>query len=187
MSAPHPTPLPDGLHRLLRAGLPVVLVTVDADGWGHTAMTWAVAVAPDRVRFGVDHGSATLANLERAGKAALQVIARDNAIALIKGRAKPVRARIAAPFAIAMWELVPIAVKDQANQCELFKLRLTVAKEAHIIEQSGCVISLRASSSGRCAGSAPRALRRVLSRCHCPPRCDTRNDDNRNEDTRNQD
>jgi len=114
MSAPQPTRLPEGLHRLLRAGLPVVLVTVDADGWGHTAMTWAVAVAPDRVRFGVDHGSATLANLERAGKAALQVIARDNAIALIKGRAKPVRARIAAPFAIAMWELVPIAVKDQA-------------------------------------------------------------------------
>ena len=114
MSAPHPTPLPEGLHRLLRAGLPVVLVTVGADGWGHTAMTWAVAVAPDRVRFGVDHGSTTLANLERAGKAALQVIARDNAIALIKGRAKPVRARITAPFAIAMWELVPIAVKDQA-------------------------------------------------------------------------
>jgi flavin reductase (DIM6/NTAB) family NADH-FMN oxidoreductase RutF len=115
MNAALPAPLPEGLHRLLRAGLPVVLVTVDADGWGHTAMTWAVAVAPDRVRFGVDHGSMTLANLERAGKAALQVIAPDNSIALIKGRAKPVRARIAAaPFAIAMWELVPIAVKDQA-------------------------------------------------------------------------
>jgi flavin reductase (DIM6/NTAB) family NADH-FMN oxidoreductase RutF len=114
MSAAHPAPLPEGLHRLLRAGLPVVLVTMGADGWGHTAMTWAVAVAPDRVRFGVDHGSTTLANLEHAGKAALQVIARDNTIALIKGQAKPVRPRIeAAPFAIAMWELVPTAVKDQ--------------------------------------------------------------------------
>src|SRR5437660_11171018 len=115
VSAPRPTRLPEGLHRLLRAGLAVVLVTVDADGWGHTAMTWAVAVAPDRVRFGVDHGSATLANLERAGKAALQVIARDNAIALIKGRAKPVPAQIAAPFAAATWELVPLALKYHAQ------------------------------------------------------------------------
>jgi len=53
--------LPDRLAGLLRAGAPVVLLTVGADGWGHAAMTWAVAVVPDRVRFGVDHGSTTLA------------------------------------------------------------------------------------------------------------------------------
>ncbi len=116
MSALHPAPTPpEGLYRLLRTGLPVVLVTVGADGWGHTAMTWAVAIASDRVRFGVDHGSTTLANLERTRKAALQVIARDNTIALIKGHARPVRERIvAAPFAIAMWELAVTEGKDQA-------------------------------------------------------------------------
>lgn len=108
------TTLPDRLFRRLQAGAPVVLITVGADGWGHAAMTWAVAVSADRVRFGVDHGSTTLANLERDGKAALQVIGKGNTLALLKGGARVVRARIeAAPFAMAMWELVPAEVKDQ--------------------------------------------------------------------------
>ncbi len=77
--------LPDRLAGLLRMGSPAVLVTVGADGWGHAVMTWAVAIARDRVRFGVDHGSTTLANLEVDGKAALQVIGKDNILALIKG------------------------------------------------------------------------------------------------------
>ncbi len=107
--------LPDRLAGLLRAGSPAVLVTVGVDGWGHAVMTWAVAIALDRVRFGVDHGSATLANLERDGKAALQVIGNDNIIALIKGLARMRRARIAAaPFAMAMWEMAVTEVKDQA-------------------------------------------------------------------------
>lgn len=107
--------LPEGLAGLLRAGSPVVLVTTGADGWGHAAMTWAVAIAPDRVRFGVDHGSATLANLQRDGKATLQVIGRDNILALIKGQARMRRARIeAAPFAMAMWEMSVTEVKDQS-------------------------------------------------------------------------
>jgi pyridoxamine 5'-phosphate oxidase-like protein len=107
--------LPDRLAGLLHAGSPVVLLTVGADGWGHAAMTWAVAVAPDRVRFGVDHGSRTLANLERDGKAALQVIGRENILALIKGPARMRRARIAAaPFPIALWEMAVTEVKDQS-------------------------------------------------------------------------
>lgn len=107
--------LPDRLAGLLRAGSPVVLLTVGADGWGHAAMTWAVAVAHDRVRFGVDHGSRTLANLERDGKAALQVIGRENILALIKGPARMRRARIAAaPFPIALWEMAVTEVKDQS-------------------------------------------------------------------------
>jgi hypothetical protein len=107
--------LPDRLAGLLGAGSPAALVTVGEDGWGHAAMTWAVALAPDRVRFGVDHGSTTLANLERDGKAALQVIGPDNILALIKGHARMRRARIeAAPFGMAMWELAVTEVKDQA-------------------------------------------------------------------------
>ncbi len=78
-------------------------------------MTWAVAVAPDRVRFGVDHGSTTLANLERDGRATLQVIGRESMLALIKGPARRRRARIAAaPFAMAMWELSVTEVRDQS-------------------------------------------------------------------------
>jgi len=107
--------LPDRLACLLRAGAPVIVVTVGADGWGHAAMTWAVAVAPDRVRFGIDHGSTTLANLERDGKASLQVIGPDNLLALIKGPTQLRRARIAAaPFPMAMWEMAVTEVKDQS-------------------------------------------------------------------------
>ena len=107
--------LPDRLAALLGAGAPAVLLTVGADGWAHAAMTWAVAVAPDRVRFVADHGSMTLANLERDGKAALQVIGRDDIIGLVKGPARMRRPRIeAAPFAMAMWEMAVAEVRDQA-------------------------------------------------------------------------
>lgn len=107
--------LPEPLFRLLQAGAPVVLVTVGQDGWGHAALTWAVAVAPDRVRFAVDHGSRTLANLERDGKAALQVIGPGDALALVKGGARVLRPRIhAAPFQMAMWEMALAEVRDQS-------------------------------------------------------------------------
>jgi hypothetical protein len=99
---------------VLREGTPSVLVTVGEDGWGHAAMTWAVAVAPDRVRFGVDHATRTSANLERTGKAALEVVARDNIILLLKGPARMVRPRIeSAPFAMSMWEVELTELKDQ--------------------------------------------------------------------------
>ncbi len=106
--------LPDRLVILLRDGAPVVLVTVGPDGFPHSALTWAVAMAPDRLRFGVDHGSTTLANLERDGKASLQVIAPGNLLALIKGHARMRRTKIeAAPYGMAMWELAVAEVRDQ--------------------------------------------------------------------------
>ncbi len=106
--------LSNRLLRLLEAGTPVQLITVGADGWGHAALTWGVAPSADRVRFGVDHGSTTLGNLERDGRAALQVVGAENTLALIKGRARMLRARIeAAPFDMAMWELAVAEVKDQ--------------------------------------------------------------------------
>ena len=110
-----PISLPDRLSRLLAAGAPAVLITVGADGFGHAAMTWALAPTPDRVRFIADHGSTTLANLQRDGRAALQVIGRDDLVALIKGPARERRARVeAAPFGMAMWELTVAEVKDQS-------------------------------------------------------------------------
>jgi hypothetical protein len=107
--------LPEPLARLLGRGCAAVLITTGADGWGHAAMTWAAACAPDRVRFAVDDGSTTLSNLRREGKAALQVIGPDNVLALLKGRARPVRPRMeAAPFPLAMWDLAVTEVKDQS-------------------------------------------------------------------------
>ena len=107
--------VPERLAGLLRAGVPAIVVSVGADGFGHAAMTWAVAPGPDRVRFIADHGSTTLANLIRDGKATLQIIGPDNVIALLKGPAAPWRERLqAAPFAMAAWEMTVREVKDQA-------------------------------------------------------------------------
>lgn len=109
------TALPDPLFHFLSRGAPAVLITVGADGWGHAVMTWAAAITPERVRFAADHGSTTLANLERDGKAALQVIGPERLLALLKGPAQILRKRIAAaPFGMALWEMVLTEVKDQA-------------------------------------------------------------------------
>ncbi|HEV2282505.1 MAG TPA: hypothetical protein VGX75_08960 [bacterium] len=112
--------LPERLAGLLREGAPAIVVSVGADGFGHAAMTWAVAgahdiTAPGVVRFVVDGGSTTEINLRRDGRASLQVIGGDDLVALIKGPARERRARIdAAPFAMAMWEMTVADVKDQS-------------------------------------------------------------------------
>lgn len=107
--------LPERVQAFLRPGAPAVLMTVGEDGWAHASMTWAVALAMDRVRFIADHGSATLANLERGGKASLQVIGPDNILVLIKGRARSQHPRVeAAPFGMAMWEMAVTEVRDQS-------------------------------------------------------------------------
>ncbi|MFQ5611610.1 MAG: pyridoxamine 5'-phosphate oxidase family protein [Anaerolineae bacterium] len=107
--------LPDPLFALLKEGCPALLLTVGEDGYPATAYTWAAALQPTTVRFGADHGSATLANLERAERASLQVIQRENLIFLIKGNTSPVKTQIeAAPFKIAMLALEVTEVKDQS-------------------------------------------------------------------------
>lgn len=99
---------------VLGEGVPAVLITVGEDGWGHAAMTWVVAVAADRVRFGVDHATRTSANLERTAKVAFEVAAQDDIILLLKGPAQMVRPRIeSAPFAMSMWEMSLTERKDQ--------------------------------------------------------------------------
>lgn len=106
---------PDRLAGRLRRGVPAIVLSVGTDGWAHAAMTWAVARSSNTVRFIVDCGSTTLANLRRNGKASLQVVAGDDVLALLKGPARECRARVeAAPFAMAMWEMSVEQVKDQA-------------------------------------------------------------------------
>ena len=109
------TVLPDRLTALLRAGAPAIVLSVGADGFSHAAMTWAVAPARARVRFIVDCGSTSEANLRRDGRAALQVVGPGDVLALIKGPARERRARIeGAAFPMAMWEMTVAQVKDQS-------------------------------------------------------------------------
>jgi len=114
MSADRARALPDRAARRLRAGLPAVLVTVGADGWGHAVLTWAAGAAQSRIRFGVDQHTRTLANLRRTRRATLQIIGPGNVLILVKGRARELRAQIhAAPFPMALWEMAAREVKDQ--------------------------------------------------------------------------
>ncbi len=107
--------LPEHPLNYLHAGAPVLLLTTGEDGFPNTAYTWALALDARRVRFGADLGSATLANLQRTGRAALQIIGPDNLVFIVKGTARQVKERIAAtPLRMVMMELDVVAVKDQA-------------------------------------------------------------------------
>ncbi len=107
--------LPERLLSYLHAGAPVLLLTTGEDGFPNTAYTWALALEARRVRFGADLGSATLANLERTGRAALQIIGPENLVFIVKGTARQVKERIASTsLRVAMMELDVAAVKDQA-------------------------------------------------------------------------
>ncbi len=106
--------LPPALLEALRIGAPALLLTNGADGYPHTAYTWAVALDAVSLRFAADQGSATLANLERESAAALQII-RGDLIFLIKGITALVKSQIeAAPFKVAMMALTVREVKDQS-------------------------------------------------------------------------
>jgi hypothetical protein len=107
--------LPDSLLNVLKIGSPTLLLTVGEDGFPNTAFSWAVAVDSTTIHFGADHGSATLANLERTERASLQFIGQDNLVFLIKGTTRKVKFQIeAAPFKIAMMALDVAMVKDQS-------------------------------------------------------------------------
>ena len=107
--------MPERLLAFLRQGAPVLLATYGEDGWPSIVMTWAAARDDRTVRFGVDTGSATEANILREGKATLQVIGPDNILFLIKGTVRKVKDQIeAAPFPIGMAEMSVTEVKDQS-------------------------------------------------------------------------
>ncbi len=107
--------LPDKLLAVLRAGAPALLLTTGEDGYPNVAYTWAAAPDASHVRFGADHGSATLANLQRDGRASLEVTGHGNLVYLVKGTARSVKDRIAAaPFRIALMEMTVAEAKDQS-------------------------------------------------------------------------
>ncbi|MBM4422281.1 MAG: hypothetical protein FJ030_02680 [Chloroflexi bacterium] len=107
--------LPDRLLAALRAGTPALLLTVNDDGFANAAHTWAAAPDSRRIRFGADHGSVSLANLQREERASLQIMAAGNLAYLVKGAARTLKERIAAaPFRIALIEMAVSEVKDQS-------------------------------------------------------------------------
>ncbi len=107
--------LPDSLLNVLKTGSPALLLTVGEDGFPNTTYTWALAINGTTIRFGADHGSATLANLRREQRASLQILGEGNLIFLIKGVTWQVKYQIeAAPFKIAMLALEVAMVKDQS-------------------------------------------------------------------------
>jgi Pyridoxamine 5'-phosphate oxidase len=107
--------LPNKLLIHLRMGAPALLLTMGGDGYPNLAYTWAAAPDARRVRFGADHGSATLANLQRDGRASLQFVGPGNLAFLVKGAARTIKDRIAAaPFRIALMEIVVAEAKDQS-------------------------------------------------------------------------
>lgn len=79
------TEMPKELFAVLSTGVPAILLTVDEDGFPHTAFTFAAASRPDCVAVVADDGSKTLANIERTRKASVQVLAEGNIVFLLKG------------------------------------------------------------------------------------------------------
>lgn len=107
--------LSEPILNALANGAPGLLISIGEGGYPGTAFTWIVAGRRKEVLFGVDHGSATLENLEREGRAAIQVILRENLVYLIYGPVRMVKERLqAAPFEMGAWALEVAAVKDQS-------------------------------------------------------------------------
>lgn len=107
--------VPDDLFHILRAGSPAILVTVDDDGFPHTAFTFTASRVHNRIAVMVDDGSRTLANIERTGQASVQVLAPGNRVYLLKGRVTPDRTRLASsPAPSRRVEIEVVSVKNQA-------------------------------------------------------------------------
>lgn len=108
--------MPEKLVGWLRPGAPGLLLTAGADGYATSAYTWIVALDASRLRFAVDEGGSTLANLQRSGQASLQVIGQGEISFLVKGRARQLKPRLdaAAPYVIQLWEVDVIGAKDQS-------------------------------------------------------------------------
>lgn len=77
--------LPEELFSVLQFGIPAILLTMDSEGFPHTAFTFVATQARDSIAFVMDEGSTTQKNIERTKMASLQILARDNQVYLAKG------------------------------------------------------------------------------------------------------
>ena len=96
-------------------GMPGQVLTVDEGGFPHTSFTWVTTNSIHLLRFGADHGSPTIANIDRSGLAAVQIITDEGQPYLIKGVAAIAKTTIeSAPFAMALAEIEILEVLDQS-------------------------------------------------------------------------
>jgi hypothetical protein len=91
------------------------VITIDAEGYPYTSFTWVVTNSIHLLRFGADHGSPTLANIERSGVSAVQIVTDEGQPYLMKGAAAVANSRIeSAPFPMALIEMEILEVLDQS-------------------------------------------------------------------------
>lgn len=111
-----PAALPGRFARRARDGLPVLVLSVGASGDPHSTYSWAVAADAQTVRFAVDRGSSTSANLARAQRAAVQFVGAWGQNLVAAGAVSQLAARIAAaePIPLEAWELRIDRLKDQS-------------------------------------------------------------------------
>lgn len=103
------------LAEYIARGTPGQIITVDEDSYPQTSFTWVVTTAIHLLRFGADHGSISLADIERSGRAAVQIVTDEGQPYLITGAAKVADGAIeAAPFPMALIELDIEEVQDQS-------------------------------------------------------------------------
>ncbi len=107
--------LPDAALDFLRAGAPVLVLTVGADGFPNAAFTYALALDAQRVRFCIDDGSSTCNNLRGDARVGVQIMASNNLTYILKGVARQIKARLEAkPTPAIVLEMQVQEVKDQA-------------------------------------------------------------------------
>jgi len=102
--------------KVLRRCCPALVLSVDADAYARSTYSWLVAVDAQTLRFAVDGGGGTSANLARDGRATLQVIGQGGLSLLLRG---PVRRLASTPPALAelgmeAWQLQIAEQTDQA-------------------------------------------------------------------------
>lgn len=108
--------MPCRVASYLRQGALGIVMTVGEDGYPTDAFAWVVATDSKTVRFGADHGSKTLGNLQRDGRVAVQIIGPDNLVFLIKGETRCIKDDIdAVPMGIQVWEIEVTGATDQAS------------------------------------------------------------------------
>lgn len=103
------------LAEYIARGTPGQLITIDEAGYPQTSYTWVVTSSLHLLRFGADQGGATLADIQRTGRATVQIVTDEGQPYLIKGAAAVVNDSIeSAPFPLALIELEIQEVLDQA-------------------------------------------------------------------------
>jgi hypothetical protein len=106
--------LPARLAAVLARGTAGLFLTVGPGARPHAAFTWVAAAGPSELRIAVDAPSTSLSNLERNARAAVQIIAPDDVLFVVKGAAV-FRGRHEVPPGLSM-AVVEMAVEECRDQ-----------------------------------------------------------------------